>query len=132
MRIILFGVFDYFHLGHLRLFKQAKTFADYLIVAVQNNNYVLKFKPDAKILYNTEEKIEIISSIKEVNEVIEYKELTPNLLKILNFDILALGEDQIGKRFDDLTKWCEQNEKKWVRLKRTQGICSSQIKTNLL
>ena len=29
-KILTFGVFDYFHLGHLRLFKQCKKYADYL------------------------------------------------------------------------------------------------------
>lgn len=130
-KILTFGVFDYFHLGHLRLFKQAKQFADYLIVAVQNNEYVLKYKPNAKILYSTKEKIEMLSSIKEVNEIITYNELTTETLSKINFDILALGEDHIGKRFDDLILWCEQNNKKWVRLKRTPNISSSLIKNKV-
>ena len=32
-KIVTFGVYDYFHLGHLRLFEQAKKYGDYLIVA---------------------------------------------------------------------------------------------------
>ena len=39
-KILTFGVFDYFHIGHLRLFKQCKEHADYLIVAVQKEEYV--------------------------------------------------------------------------------------------
>ena len=50
-KILTFGVYDYFHLGHLRLFKQCKEHADYLIVAVQNGDYIIKFKPDADIPY---------------------------------------------------------------------------------
>lgn len=34
-KVLTVGVFDYFHLGHLRLFKQAREYGDYLIVAVQ-------------------------------------------------------------------------------------------------
>ena len=46
-KILTFGVYDYFHLGHLRLFKQCKEYGDYLIVAVQDSKYILKYKPDA-------------------------------------------------------------------------------------
>ena len=46
-KILTFGVYDYFHLGHLRLFKQCKQYGDYLIVAIQNSDYILKYKPDA-------------------------------------------------------------------------------------
>lgn len=33
-KVVTFGVYDYFHLGHLRLFKNAKKLGDWLIVAV--------------------------------------------------------------------------------------------------
>jgi glycerol-3-phosphate cytidylyltransferase len=127
----LFGVFDYFHLGHLRLFKQAKEKADYLIVAVQDSNYVKKFKPDAEVFYSTEQKVELLKSIKEIDEVIIYKEATPELLNTLNFDILGLGEDQKNERFDKLIFWCNEHNKKMVRLKRTKNISSTEIKLNL-
>ena len=71
-RILTFGVYDYFHLGHLRLFKQCKNFADYLIVAVQDGEYILKYKPDAKIMYSTEERVEMIEALRVVDEVVVY------------------------------------------------------------
>ena len=54
-KVVTFGVYDYFHLGHLRLFKNARELGDYLIVAVQDGNYILKTKPNAKVMYTTEE-----------------------------------------------------------------------------
>ena len=71
-KILTFGVFDYFHLGHLRLFKQCKEYADYLVVAVQDGEFIRKFKPEAKILYTTEERVEIIESLKTVDKVVVY------------------------------------------------------------
>ena len=130
-KIVTFGVFDYFHLGHLRLFKQCKEFGDYLIVAVQEQDYILKFKPDAKIMYSTEERVEILKSIKEIDEVIVYDSISIDTLKKIDFDILALGEDHRGGRFDVIEKWCNENNKKVIRLKRTPGICSSAIKKSL-
>lgn len=131
-KILTFGVFDYFHLGHLRLFKQCKEYADYLIVALQDSKSILKFKPDAKILYTTEERKEILESIKYIDKVIIYDSLCPEYLETVDFDILALGEDHKGGRFDIAVKWCNNHNKKVVRLKRTPGICSSAIKEELI
>ena len=63
-KVITFGVFDYFHLGHLRLFQNAKRLGDYLIVAVQDGTYIQKYKPNAKVLYTTEERMELVRALK--------------------------------------------------------------------
>ena len=111
-KILTFGVFDYFHIGHLRLFKQCKEYADFLIVAVQNEEYILKYKPEAKILYTTEQRVEILSALKIVDEVVVYDTVSPETLKTIDFDILALGEDHIGERFTVVENWCVENGKK--------------------
>lgn len=130
-KILTFGVYDYFHIGHLRLFKQCKEYADYLIVAVQEENSILKYKPEAKILYTTEQRVEILSALRVVDEVIVYESVSPETLEKINFDILALGEDHVGGRFAIVENWCNEHGKKVVRLKRTPGICSSEIKREL-
>lgn len=130
-KILTFGVYDYFHIGHLRLFKQCKEHADYLIVAVQDGEYILKFKPEAKILYSTEERVEILEGLKVVDEVVVYETVGTAALEKIDFDILALGEDHRGGRFDEVENWCNEHGKKVVRLKRTPGICSSEIKNTL-
>ncbi len=130
-KILTFGVFDFFHLGHLRLFKQCKEYADYLIVAIQNGDYILRYKPNANVMYSTEERKEIIESIKIVDKVIVYNTVSPDTLATIDFDVLALGEDHVGERFQMVEKWCKLNGKEIVRLKRTQGICSSEIKKKL-
>lgn len=127
-KILTFGVYDYFHLGHLRLFKQCKEHADYLIVAVQDGDYIKKFKPDARVLYSTDERVEIIEALRIVDKVVVYQTVGVNALEKIDFDILALGEDHIGARFDEITNWCNKHGKSIVRLKRTPGIASSEIK----
>lgn len=62
-KVVTFGVYDYFHLGHLRLFKNAKNLGDWLIVAVQDGDYILKTKPDAKV---------IIQQNREKNWLVRY------------------------------------------------------------
>lgn len=127
-KILTFGVYDYFHLGHLRLFKQCKQHADYLIVAVQDSDYILKYKPTAQIRYSTAERVEMLEALRIVDKVIVYDSVCVETLEKIDFDILALGEDHKGGRFDEVEKWCNEHNKKVVRLKRTPGICSSDIK----
>lgn len=130
-KVLTFGVFDYFHIGHLNLFKQCKKYGDYLIVAVQDERYILKYKPEARILYSTEQRVELLEALSIVDKVVVYDIVSVDTLQKIDFDILALGEDHIGDRFNNITKWCEENGKEVVRLKRTQGISSSQIKRGL-
>ena len=120
-RILTFGVFDYFHLGHLRLFKQCKYYGD----------YILKYKPETKVLYSTEERLEILNELKIVDEVIVYDTVSISTLEKIDFDILALGDDHKGQRFDEVEQWCNVNSKRVVRLKRTPGISSSLLKDKL-
>lgn len=130
-KIITFGVYDYFHLGHLRLFKQCKQHGDYLIVAVQEGDFILKYKPEANVLYSTSERLEMISELKIVDEVITYEVISPEFLSNIDFDVLALGEDHVAERWQKSAEWCLKNGKEVVRLKRTKGICSSDIKKRL-
>lgn len=130
-KILTFGVYDYFHLGHLRLFKQCRKFADYLIVAVQDGEYILKYKPDARIMYSTEERVEMIEALRTVDEVIVYDSVCSKTLEKIDFDILALGEDHRGGRFEEVEKWCNEHGKRVIKMKRTPGICSSMIKESL-
>lgn len=126
-KVLTVGVFDYFHLGHLRLFQNAKSLGDYLIVAVQDGDYILKYKPEADILYTTKERIEIISGLKSVDEVITYQDVDKTI-KEVSFDVFAIGGDQTHAGFQRAVKWCEEHGKDVIRLPRTPGICSSDIK----
>lgn len=135
-KILTFGVYDYFHLGHLRLFKQCRKRADYLIVAVQDEAFIKKFKPNAQVMYSTAERVEMIEALRIVDKVVVYEAVCPEFLEKIDFDILALGEDQkkVGSedsRWEIAIRWCEDHGKSVVRLKRTEGICSSDIKHSL-
>ena len=129
-KVVTVGVFDYFHLGHLRLFENAKKLGDYLIVAVQDGDMILKTKPDANVLYTTEQRIELVSALKIVDEVVIYKDVD-TFLPTIDFDVFAIGGDQNHDGFKRAVKWCEENGKEVIRLPRTPGICSSDIKNRL-
>lgn len=130
MKVITFGVFDYFHYGHLKLFERCKNYGDYLIVAVQTGEEIKKTKPNASVLYSTEQRMEIVSSIKYVDEVIVYKQIADDIKNIC-FDVLIVGGDQNHAGFQSAIEWANHHGKKVIVLERTPNICSSQIKQDL-
>lgn len=129
-RVLTAGVFDLFHIGHLRLFKRAKSFGDYLIVAVQDGEYAKKFKPDATILYNNQQRLEMVSSIGCVDEVVTYNTID-ELVKKVDYDVLVVGEDQNNDKFKVAIKYSKESNKEIVKLKRTRNISSSLLKDKI-
>ena len=125
--VLTFGVYDMMHIGHILLFKRAKERGDRLIVAVQDGDYILKYKPNTRIIYTTEERLYMISTIRYVDEVITYRDVDVDIQNV-NFDILVLGEDQNHAGFQRAIQWCKEHGKEVVRLPRTEGISSTLLR----
>lgn len=62
------GGFDPIHIGHVRMFKEAKKFGDKLIVILNNDNWLKKKKKH--IFMHQDERKEILEAIEEVDEVV--------------------------------------------------------------
>lgn len=89
------GVFDLFHIGHLRLLKNAKSMCDRLVVGVTVDELVTYKGKKSVIPF--EERIEIISSIKYVDAAIPQYEINKiDMLDKIKFDILFVGDDWYG------------------------------------
>ena len=125
--VLTFGVYDMLHIGHILLFKRAKELGDELIVAVQDSDVILKYKPGTKMIYTTEERLFMVSTIKYVDRVVTYKDVDKDIMNI-DFDIFAKGPDQVHEGFQRAIKWCEQNGKEVVVIPRTEGISSSLLR----
>jgi len=130
MKVLTFGVFDYFHYGHLKLLERAKDLGDYLVVAVQRTEEIQKNKPQAEVLFPLDQRMEIIAALRAVDEVVPYSQVADDI-QTIDFDILAIGGDQNHAGFQSAVKWAEEHGKKVVYLSRTPNICSTQIKNTL-
>ena len=128
--VITFGVFDWFHYGHLKLLQQAKSFGDRLIVAVQDGDCILRYKPQSKILYTTEQRLELVKELRSVDGAVVYRSVDEDI-KNIDFDIFAVGEDQTHEGFRRAEKWCLENGKIVVRLRRTPNISSTDLKRGI-
>ena len=125
--VLTFGVYDMMHIGHILLFKRAKERGDRLVVAVQDGDYILKYKPDTRIIYTTEERLYMVSTIRYVDEVVTYRDVDVDVQHI-DFDILVLGQDQNHPGFQRAIQWCQEHGKEVVRLRRTEGISSTLLR----
>ena len=126
-RVLTFGVYDMLHIGHMLLFKRAKALGDYLIVAVQDGECILKYKPGTKMVYTTEERLYMVSTIRYVDEVVTYRDVDVDI-KNIDFDVFVVGEDQKHAGFKRAMEWCRENGKEVVVLKRTEGISSTLLR----
>ena len=125
-KVITYGTFDLFHIGHLRLLQRAKALAGEggtLIVAVSTDrfNWVEKHK---KCAISDRDRMEIVGALKCVDMVIPEDAWEQKKTDVAKYgvDIFVMGDDWKGK-FDYLSEYCEV-----VYLNRTQGISSSQIR----
>ena len=67
-RVITFGTFDVFHLGHLNILQRAAGYGDYLVVGVSTDR--LNFsKKGRNPVYTQDERSAIVRSLRCVDEV---------------------------------------------------------------
>lgn len=121
-RVITFGTFDLFHIGHLRILERARAQGDYLIVGISTD--ALNFsKKQKNPIYTEKDRMRIIESLKVVDEVFyeESLELKGEYIKKYNADVLVMGNDWEG-RFDEFKSLCEV-----VYLERTPSISTTEI-----
>ena len=64
------GCFDILHRGHIELFKYAKSLGDKLIVGVDSDKKVRKDKGKGRPINNLEDRVEILRSIKYIDNII--------------------------------------------------------------
>jgi glycerol-3-phosphate cytidylyltransferase len=124
-RIITYGTFDLFHIGHLKLLQRLKSLGGELIVAVSTDEFnQLKGK---KTIIPYEQRSEIVENIKCVDRVIaeENWEQKINDIKKYQIDTFAIGSDWQGQ-FDFLKEYCRV-----IYLDRTENISSTQLKQTL-
>ena len=132
MVVLTVGVFDLLHFGHFELFRRAKELAGEngrLVVAIQDDDIVTKYKPQAKLVYDWDTRAKMIRALRYVDEVVHYRDIDESI-KHIDFDVFAIGGDQIHAGFQRAVRWCEENRREVIRLSRTEGISTTQLKSS--
>ncbi len=101
IKVMAFGVFDLLHVGHVRYLKEAKRHGDHLIVVITPDKNVERLK-GKKPVNNEDERVEIVGSLKFVDEAVVGFESDFYKKTLLSFkpDVLALGYDMKEKEKD--------------------------------
>lgn len=103
-KVLIFGVFDGVHDGHLHFIKEAKSCSDQLVVVVARDSVVESLK-GRKPKFNERERINRVLDIPEVDMVLlgDPEIGVYNVLKEAKPEIIFLGYDQDNLK-DDLNK----------------------------
>ena len=122
-RVITFGTFDLFHIGHLNILRRARELGDWLTVGVSTDDLNVSKKGLAPA-YCWAERSAIVSAIRYVDEVFaeESLERKREYIQTARADILVMGDDWAGK-FDVLGDIVSV-----VYLPRTEGISTTSVK----
>ncbi|MBD3311730.1 MAG: adenylyltransferase/cytidyltransferase family protein [Candidatus Magasanikbacteria bacterium] len=106
-KILLFGTFDVVHAGHIHMFKEAKEYADRLIVAVARDVNVEKIK-SVGALHDEKERVDFLKHIDLIDRaVLGYKNDPYKIISEVKPDIIGLGYDQkvfVDKLADAITE----------------------------
>lgn len=91
--IITTGYFNPLHSKHIEYLNKAKTFGDYLIV-ILNNDYQVELKKSIKF-FDQNERFQIVSNLKPVDEVILSIDKDSTVLETLKYIRKNHAEDEL-------------------------------------
>jgi len=88
------GCYDLLHPGHIRLLENARSLGDLLILALNSDSSVRRFKGPSRPLLSESERAEVASALAAVDAVTVFDEDTPReLIAEVLPDILVKGAD---------------------------------------
>ncbi len=117
------GCFDLLHVGHLRLFKKAKTYGDVLLVAINSDASLARLKGPKRPLVPEKLRCELLAAIDCIDYVTVFGEDTPaEIIRELRPDILVKGGDY---KIEEIVG--RENVKKVVRFPLVPGLSTSAL-----
>ncbi|KAI5813945.1 hypothetical protein BZA77DRAFT_221093, partial [Pyronema omphalodes] len=134
VRVYADGVFDLFHLGHMRQLEQAKkAFPNtFLLVGIPSDTETHKRK--GLTVLTDKERAESLRHCKWVDEVIEDAPwiVTPDFLEKHEIDYVAHDDEPyVSAECDDIYKPCKE-QGKFMVTQRTEGISTTYIITKIV
>lgn len=132
-RCVVNGVFDLFHVGHVRLLKRAKEMFKEVVAAIDSDEFVTATK--RKPIFPQEARMEILKSCRYVDEVVivDTKDgpaatdpaAVDAFMSRNNLDALFLASDDMAY----VNKWFKHlyETNRTVIVPRTKGISTTQV-----
>lgn len=90
------GVFDLFHVGHLRIIERSRERCDRLVVGVVTDEVAMRSK-GRRPVEPLHDRMEIVAAIRHVDEVVDDPSSDKTVIwQRVRFDLLFKGDDWIG------------------------------------
>lgn len=92
INVYVIGVFDLFHSGHVNLLKQAKAFGDRLIVAINGDDMVAKYK--RRPVMDENERLKVVEACRYVDKAFVISDFDNKQYIIDNhINVIVHGDD---------------------------------------
>jgi len=97
------GTFDVLHMGHIKLFREARKLAGptgIVVVGTDSDQRVRALKGPTRPINDLFDRVDFLRSIKYIDEVVAFSSEDTLIANIKRYspDIILIGDDYIGKR----------------------------------
>jgi len=132
------GCYDMTHFGHFNAFRQAKALGDYLIVGLNPDSEVVRYKGSAP-LFQESERLAAIKACKWVDQVVENvpyvldeKYLNEVVFGQLGVDYVVHGDDPCLDAEGNDVFATSKAAGKYKEIKRTEGVSTTDLVGRML
>lgn len=104
------GTFDVLHPGHIALLNTARSYGDYLIVAIDTDRRVKELKGDKRPINNQADRKVMLANLKAV-DIVEFFDSKEELIRLMEQykpDVYVKGSDWKRDRPSTAEQYCKQ------------------------
>ena len=130
------GTFDLFHRGHVNFLRQCKEIGDYVIVSLNTDEFIYRYKGEYPVI-SYEDRKEVLLSCKYVDKVIpnsEGEDSKPAILDV-NPKFIVIGSDwakkDYYKQMNFTQEWLDENDYMLIYIPYTNNVSTTLIKKKL-
>jgi rfaE bifunctional protein nucleotidyltransferase chain/domain len=108
--VMVNGTFDVLHPGHIALLNTARSYGDYLIVAIDTDRRVRELKGNSRPINNQHDRSIMLSNLKAVDivEFFDSKEELIELMKTYKPEVYVKGSDWKHDKKSTAHEYCNQ------------------------
>ncbi len=124
--VLMSGSFDLYHPGHVDILRKAKRYGDILVILLNSDSSIRKYKGRNRPIFNQKERAKILESNQHIDHIIIFPEINPKkYFSLIKPEVFCNGldwsKDFIGREI------LEQNRCKLVFFKRAALSASNII-----
>jgi len=110
MIVMVNGTFDILHPGHVAMLNTARSYGDYLVVAIDTDRRVRELKGETRPVNNQNDRRIMLSNLKAVDivELFDSKEDLIELMKRYKPDVYVKGSDWKHDRASTAEQYCNK------------------------